>query len=78
MNYFADTFINPYTLPNKYLFPLIKYGGVDTFRLPNGYDFFTQMGKEVDFTTPDKYWNDTINYWTDDKWNSALEASGLK
>lgn len=78
LDYFADTFINPYTLPSKYLFPLIKYGGVDTFRLPNGYDFFTQMGKEKDFKTPQKYWDETIQYWTDDKWNSALEAAGLK
>lgn len=77
VNYFADTFINPYTLPNKYLFPLIKYGGVDTFKLANGYDFFVQMGKKNGAKTPNQYWDETIEYWTDDKWNDAVERAGI-
>ncbi|MCQ2742078.1 MAG: ABC transporter substrate-binding protein [Bacilli bacterium] len=77
VQYFADTFIDPYTLPNKYMFPLIKYGGVDTFKLANGYDFFVQMGKKNGAKTPQQYWDETISYWTDDKWQDACERAGI-
>lgn len=78
LDYFADTYIKPDTLKSRYSFPLIKYGGVDTFRLPNGYDFFVQMGKQSNPKTAQQYYDETISYWTDEKWNDALERAGLK
>lgn len=79
INYFADTFVVPHTLKDKYLYPLCHYGNVDTFRLSNGYDFFTQMGKESGAKTAQQYYDETITYWSQEgKWDTALESAGLK
>ena len=76
IEYMSSSFINTYTLPSKYNFPLNKYGQVDAFYLPNGYDFFTEMRKNG--KQPMKYYNDTLAYYTDIVWQEALRNAGLR
>jgi hypothetical protein len=76
INYVTSSFTNAYTLPSKYNFPLNKYGHVDAFYLSNGYDFFTKIRK--DGKEPQKYYDDTIAYYTDTVWNETLRNAGLR
>ena len=76
ITYLNSEFIKPYSLPSKYNFPLNKYGGVDAFYLSGGYDFFTKMRK--DNKKPNTYYDETIAYYTDERWEDVLRRAGLK
>lgn len=73
--YLNSSFLKPYTLPSRFNFPLLKYGGVDAFYLSNGYDFFDKI--RMDGKTPSDYYDETIAYYTEENWNKALERAGL-
>lgn len=81
ISYMNSTFFRPSTLVSKFSFPLMKYGGVDAFKLPNGYDFFKNFNlKDSDGSkkTPQKYYDDTIAYYTDSIWDDVVRRAGLK
>ena len=73
--YLNSDYLKPYTLPSRFNFPLLKYGGVDAFYLSDGYDFFDKIRN--DGKTPNDYYEETINYYTEENWNKALERAGL-
>lgn len=73
--YLNSDFLKPYTLPSRFTFPLLRYGGVDAFYLGNGYDFFQKM--RMDNKLPSTYYNETIEYYTQARFDDACRRAGL-
>ena len=75
INYLNSTYLDPFTLPSRYNFPLLRYGGVDAFYLQDGYDFFNKMKDENKL--PMTYYNETIEYYTQQRFEEACRKAGL-
>lgn len=75
ISYLNNAFINPYALPSRFNYPLLRYGGVDAFYLSGGYDFFNKMN--VYGKKPQTYYDETIEYYTQERFEDACRRAGL-
>lgn len=67
---------NPITyMPYHQIFPLAVYGGVGAFTSASYFATFSRYGNTK---TAQKYYDSTLEAWTDEKWDSALRNAGLK
>ncbi len=55
-------------------YALYQYGGVDAFV---NMKFYTQLSAQGKTESAQKFYDDTISYWTSGLWNTALTKSGL-
>ena len=75
ISYLNSTYLEPFTLPSRFNFPLLRYGGVDAFYLPSGYDFFSKM--KDDNKLPQTYYDETIEHYTQQVFEEACRKAGL-
>lgn len=61
-------------LPMANQFPLARYGGVGAYRYSNIYTTFSADGNQRHASD---FYNDTIAYWTDQRWADALASAAL-
>ena len=76
LDYFCASKFDVYTLPDGTYgpFPLAQYGGLAATTTAKYYDTFSVADKKK---TAKQIVEDTIAYWTDDKFNEALATAGL-
>lgn len=72
--YFISESLSLDILPMPNQFPLARYGGVGAYRYSNIYTTFSADGNQRHASD---FYNDTIAYWTDQKWSDALASAAL-
>lgn len=73
-DYFSEDSYEVYTLPSNRAFPLFQYGGLKAFTRE---EYFTDFSAVTKKYTAQKYFEDTKNTWSDEKWSNALSLAGL-
>lgn len=71
--FFADTY-DVYTLPAVYSFPLARYGELTANISERYYETFSANGNTK---TAHDFYQETIDNWTESKWNMALVRAGI-
>lgn len=74
LDYFCSTKYEVYTLPDDGAFPLAQYGGVAATTDVQYYTTFTTRGNTK---TAAQFVQNTIDYWTNNKFMEALATAGL-
>ena len=74
IDYFTNTNYELNTLPSEAGFPLYTYSGLLPFIKNNYYETFSANGNTK---KSDDFMQETIDYWTDEKWARALRDAGL-
>lgn len=74
LDYFNNGLYVTYTLPSMGAFPLYSYGGLNAFSNMNLFATFSASGNTK---TPADFMKDTIDTWTESKWDRALRAAGI-
>ena len=73
-DYFDTDKYEIYSLPSSDAFPLARYGGLQAFVTENYYTTFSASGNKK---TPQDFMNETLNAWTQSKWESACSHAGI-
>lgn len=74
IDYFTNGNYELKTLPHESGFPLYTYSKLLPFIKTNYYETFSLNGNTK---KPDDFMQETIDYWTDEKWARALRDAGL-
>ncbi len=74
LDYFCSSKYDVYTLPDDGAFPLAQYGGVTATVDVQYYTTFTTRGNTK---TAAQFVADTVNYWSQSKFEEALATAGL-
>ena len=74
LDYFSNGLYEPYTLPDNNSFPLYSYSDLTAFSDMTLYRTFSAKGNKK---TPADFMRETIEVWTDSKWDRALTAAGI-
>lgn len=74
-SYFDNGNFTVHTLPAADAFPLSKYGGLNPIIT---YSFYTDFSSNNNTVTAQSLFDETIAYWTTEKFNSSLSKAGLK
>lgn len=61
-------------LPSSTGFPLAVYGGVGAFI---NTDYTTVFAASGNTKTPQDFYNETLSYWTESRWTTAISQAGL-
>lgn len=73
-NYFYSDFYNVSVLPSITSYSLVYYGGVGAFADSTYIQTFVESGNKK---TAQKFYDETITYWTDTRWTNALDLAGI-
>ena len=74
IDYFTNEQFELSTLPSESGFPLYTYSGLKPFIKTNFYETFSIHDNTK---KSDDFMQETIDYWTDEKWSRALRDAGL-
>lgn len=74
ITYLNSTVSKTYGPLGKHAFPLSIYAELQPFITA---DYWTTFTSETNKKTPQDYYNETIQAWTEDKWNTAKANAGL-
>ena len=74
ITYLNSTVSKTYGPLGKHAFPLNNYAELKPFVVG---DYWTTFTSESNTKTPQDFYNETIEAWTEDKWNSAKANAGL-
>lgn len=73
-DYFDTDKYEIYSLPSSDAFPLARYGGLKAFVTENYYTTFSSSNNKK---TPQDYMTETLNAWTQSKWENACSKAGI-
>lgn len=71
----TETLYTVNTLPMENRYALYYYGQVTAFQ-PT--EWYTVLRQDKNDKTPVYYWNETVSYWTQSRFDTALQRAGLK
>lgn len=71
----TETLYTVNTLPMENRYALYYYGQVTAFQ-PT--EWYTVLRQDRNDKTPVYYWNETVSYWTQSRFDTALQRAGLK
>ena len=74
ITYLNSTVSTIYAPKGKHAFPLNNYAELKPFVAG---DYWATFAAENNKKTPADYYNETIQAWTEEKWNSAKANAGL-
>ena len=74
IDYFNNGLYEPYTLPDKNSFPLCSYGDLEAFSDMTLFATFSASGNKK---TAADFMKETVDVWTESKWDRALKAAGI-
>ena len=74
LTYCNSTVSSTYSPLSKYAFPLNNYAELKPFVAA---DYWATFTAENNTKTPQNYYEETIQAWTEDKWNTAKANAGL-
>lgn len=63
------------TLPMENRYALYYYGSVTAFQST---DWYTVLRQDKNTKTPGDFWDETVEYWTESRFDIALQRAGLK
>ena len=74
IDYFNSDTVKVTVLPAPEAFPLVRYGGLREFSIT---DYQTVLSMNNPSKTAQQIFDDTISYWHDQRWDSALSKAGI-